>query len=533
MTIDVSGIAWMIRRMDVSATIKNFVAVFSILSVPLYLVAAFASLAGMIAFGLDLEDSGDAIFLATGIVVAVLSALSPLLFILWDWVARQPWRTWAAINGALMGALLFAAIGAAIGFGIDRYLEESFDVGLAERAIGGAVFGTALALLLAWLVIESVVARRIMKWICIVAAALALVSGVALLAVDAYRDEYDGGPEAALLAIASVVGGVLYVALFLRAIRNRVVLSGPVPRELLLGEIHRGGFWPRLAFLTGLPSSLWHAAAMKTPAFWAFLFARPLVYAGILVLAGELFPLSGLPMQIVLAILLVAGGHVLFWGAKRLATAYAWDPERSPDPRPPVLFLRSFEDDQLSFRRPWWQLISRWLDLWSFRTNADEALIDEIAQYGPVVALGMPGEKTIPFGAMRHYATHEDWQRIVADTAKSASAIVIAAGNTPGVRWEYELLAQEGLLDKTLLLFPPVDDEATNRAALDAFFKACGTQPRFDVPKDARLIGLLPGSDSRPILLTAGETAASAYVAAIRGFFQKSSIDELSDRLAV
>ena len=47
-----------------------------------------------------------------------------------------------------------------------------------------------------------------------------------------------------------------------------------------------------------------------------------------------------------------------------------------------------------------------------------EAMIDEIAQYGPVVALGMPGEKKIPFGAMRYYSTHEDWQKIVTETAK-------------------------------------------------------------------------------------------------------------------
>ena len=46
----------------------------------------------------------------------------------------------------------------------------------------------------------------------------------------------------------------------------------------------------------------------------------------------------------------------------------------------------------------------------SWRRNADEALIDEIAQYGPVVALGRPGEKHVPFGAQRHYEAHETWQ---------------------------------------------------------------------------------------------------------------------------
>ena len=33
---------------------------------------------------------------------------------------------------------------------------------------------------------------------------------------------------------------------------------------------------------------------------------------------------------------------------------------------------------------PW---LARWLDLWSFRQNLDEAMVDELAQFGPVVAL--------------------------------------------------------------------------------------------------------------------------------------------------
>ncbi len=240
-------------------------------------------------------------------------------------------------------------------------------------------------------------------------------------------------------------------------------------------------------------------------------------------------------MQVLVATLLVVGGHLLFRGAKRLATAYSWDPERSPDTRPPVLFLRSFEDDQLGFHRPWWNLIGRWLDLWSFRTNADEAMIDEIAQYGPVVALGMPGEKKIPFGAQRYYSTQEDWQDIVTRTAKSAQAIVIVAGDTPGVRWEYELLTRENLLDRTLLLFAPsADQESTaNISALTAFQEAQNVQSPYEVQPGEKLIALLPRKGSTPVLLTAEEATASAYVTAVRGFFQRCSVAELSDRLAI
>jgi hypothetical protein len=274
---------------------------------------------------------------------------------------------------------------------------------------------------------------------------------------------------------------------------------------------------------------------MKTPAFWAFLFARPLVYAGLLLLFSERWTITGFKVQVLVATLLLVAGHLLFWGGKRLATSYSWDPERSPDPRPPVLFLRSFEDDQLEFHRPWWNLIDRWLDFWSFRTNADEAMIDEIAQYGPVLALGMPGEKRIPFGAQRFYSTHEDWQEIVTRTAKSAQAIVIAAGDTPGVRWEYELLAKENLLDRTLLLFAPTADEESvaNISALTAFQEAQDLQSTYEIQSGEKMIALLPRKGSAPMLLTAENATASAYITAIRGFFQRCSVAELSDRLVI
>jgi hypothetical protein len=291
----------------------------------------------------------------------------------------------------------------------------------------------------------------------------------------------------------------------------------------------------RLAFLTGLPSSLWHVAAMKTPAFWAFLLARPMVYGGFLLLLRSVNQETGSAGGIAGAAALIVGGHALFYAAKRLATGYAWIPENPADRRAPVLFLRSFEDDQLRFRRRWWELAGHWIDLWSFRRNADEAMIDEIAQYCPVVALGMPGEKKVPFGAQRYYSTHEDWQNIVSSTAKNARAIVIAAGSTPGVLWEYELLAREKLLDKTLLLFPVVQREGTDgsAAALAAFTGAVKISKRFDLAAGQQMIAMIPGAAGVPALLTAGRATAAAYVVAIRGYFQKCTMAQLSDPLSL
>ena len=90
MTIDVSAIAWMVRRMDSSATMKTFVATFTLIAVPFALFVFFASIAEIMAEGFfDMWEPDDTVFLVTGILAALLSFATPFLFIVWDWIARQ------------------------------------------------------------------------------------------------------------------------------------------------------------------------------------------------------------------------------------------------------------------------------------------------------------------------------------------------------------------------------------------------------------------------------------------------------------
>ena len=189
------------------------------------------------------------------------------------------------------------------------------------------------------------------------------------------QDLHDDPTKLTYVALGLAASIILYYVmpawLVVRAVRHRIILSGDRPRELFLGALHRKGFWVRLAFLAGLPSSLWHTSAMKTSAFWAFLLARPMVYSGLIFLQSNANLQLGAKTLIGGGLVLIVGGHVLFYSAKRRAANYTWVPENPSDSRPPVLFLRSFEDDQLKFRRPWWDIIGRWLDLWSFRRNAD------------------------------------------------------------------------------------------------------------------------------------------------------------------
>ena len=116
MTVDISALAWMVRRMDVSATVKSFFAVFVIFVVLVYLSALYGFTSKLLHYLFHFLDSENLGVVFSVILTAVISTLAPLTFIIWDWVARKPWRHLAALNGALLGSIAMALVGGAIGF---------------------------------------------------------------------------------------------------------------------------------------------------------------------------------------------------------------------------------------------------------------------------------------------------------------------------------------------------------------------------------------------------------------------------------
>jgi len=232
--------------------------------------------------------------------------------------------------------------------------------------------------------------------------------------------------------------------------------------------------------------------------------------------------------SVVIGAVAVLAGHGLFEAGKRLAARGIWR-VREPASDAPVLFLRSFEDDQFDLGGRSRNVLRRWLELWAFRRNLDEALVDEVARYGPVVALGRPGETSAPFGAARYYATHDDWQRIISDTARRAHTVVVVAGDTPGVRWEYAFLERERLLERTVLLFRPgAESQAANRAALAAFPLSDSERASLGDLGTAPLVALLY-VDGKPVPLRASSPEPAAYVLALRAHFQRRDLDTLEN----
>ena len=117
------------------------------------------------------------------------------------------------------------------------------------------------------------------------------------------------------------------------------------------------------------------------------------------------------------------------------------------DKRPPILFLRSFEDEEK-------------VDY----AASDAALIDysletrlsrHFAHFGPFVAVGAPDEALPVPGAARAVMSNAEWQGNVRRWMREAQIILVYCGRTYSVNWEMSMLARKDYLTKTIMLFPP------------------------------------------------------------------------------
>ena len=162
------------------------------------------------------------------------------------------------------------------------------------------------------------------------------------------------------------------------------------------------------------------------------------------------------------AFVLVVLGAIVFAGARRLESIRARE-LMLRDPRPPVLYLRSFGNDRLKLGtaasgRP--SLIER-LTLRRFDTF-EEVLVRYLSGYGPVIAVNPPGIRLAPLGAARETIDSADWQTAVATWMVRSRLIVFATPPSQvnrGLQWELEAVSVYGYWDKALIVVPPVRAE--------------------------------------------------------------------------
>jgi len=198
----------------------------------------------------------------------------------------------------------------------------------------------------------------------------------------------------------------------------------------------------------------------------------------------------------------------------------------SRDKRPPILFLRSFADDQVTL-----QQLGFWSRLMRGETpkrRLDHMLVEHFARYGPVVAIGRPGEKSLPFGAARIYVTDDKWQEVVIDLATKAGHIVLLADPTPGVAWEVQTMFGEKFRAKTLFLAPPKSNGLDENPLVRSCVKDLDIKER--VPAHAIAIyferGTSEGANEFTVLESPDFTA-DAYHVALQAFFRRNPQEAL------
>jgi hypothetical protein len=90
------------------------------------------------------------------------------------------------------------------------------------------------------------------------------------------------------------------------------------------------------------------------------------------------------------------------------------------------------------------------------KISFEEVVTDYLWRYGPVVAVGRPGEGLPPLGAARDYWPDKTWQEKVQALLEEAPLIFVVVGRTTGVAWEIGKIVELGLVRKLVLLLPPL-----------------------------------------------------------------------------
>ncbi|GAA1931410.1 transferase [Streptantibioticus ferralitis] len=116
------------------------------------------------------------------------------------------------------------------------------------------------------------------------------------------------------------------------------------------------------------------------------------------------------------------------------------------DGRRPVLYLRSFNDDDSAARVD---------DVAAVNIHSrEEQLAGALGTLGPVIAVGRPGEPLPRLGAARFYLPLDDWQPVVLRLMELSQLIVLRLGLGEGLWWEVEQARATQPARKLVLLAP-------------------------------------------------------------------------------
>jgi hypothetical protein len=150
------------------------------------------------------------------------------------------------------------------------------------------------------------------------------------------------------------------------------------------------------------------------------------------------------PEQFARYVALGLGGYLAlliawrWWRRSRQYVAASATEAMALDPRPPVLYLRSFLDDGRSLLAQTGAAPKRALMAFVQLRTPEEDAADALHRIGPVIAIGKPGEPLPELGAARMYVPHDRWKAEVLALMQRAALVVIRLGSSPGVLWEID-----------------------------------------------------------------------------------------------
>ena len=116
------------------------------------------------------------------------------------------------------------------------------------------------------------------------------------------------------------------------------------------------------------------------------------------------------------------------------------------DARMPIVFLRSFADDE--------KMGNQGLDSSLIDFSLESSLGGHFSRLGPFVAVGAPRDKLPHLGAARAELSDDQWQGTVLGWMDRAQIIVLMAGVTHWVNWELQTIVGRGHAGKLIVVFP-------------------------------------------------------------------------------
>jgi TM2 domain-containing membrane protein YozV len=150
------------------------------------------------------------------------------------------------------------------------------------------------------------------------------------------------------------------------------------------------------------------------------------------------------------------------------------------DPRPPVVYLRSFGVDN-QFRvvtRGRRARLAASLN-YAASVSPEQEMAFIMERVGPVVAIGKPGERLPELGAARLYVGDDQWRDVVGKFMNDAALVVIRAGETENLWWETEEALTRCAPERVIIvaLGPPETRVAFERRFTETFGKPAEPPP--------------------------------------------------------